>query len=75
MKQQSFTKSINQNLFIAIFALVFRPIVVMILECKDAVAKNRKLMGATDPKKADEILLEKCLVFLLIKTQSMDLTL
>ena len=26
------------------------PIVVMILECKDAVAKNRKLMGATDPK-------------------------
>ena len=30
------------------------PIVVMILECEDAVAKNRKLMGATDPKKADE---------------------
>ena len=30
------------------------PIVVMILENEDAVAKNRKLMGATDPKKADD---------------------
>ena len=35
------------------------PIVVMILECKDAVAKNRKLMGATDPKKADENTIRK----------------
>ena len=30
------------------------PIVVMILEGKDAILKNRKIMGATDPKKADE---------------------
>jgi len=29
------------------------PIVVMILEGKDAIIKNRKIMGATDPKKAD----------------------
>ncbi len=30
------------------------PIVVMILEKKDAVLGNRKIMGATDPKKAEE---------------------
>ena len=29
------------------------PIVVMILEGENAVAMNRKLMGATDPKKAE----------------------
>ncbi len=30
------------------------PIVVMMLEGKDAIKKNRDLMGATDPKKADK---------------------
>tara|TARA_B110000438_G_scaffold276372_1_gene298091 strand:- start:1266 stop:1670 length:405 start_codon:yes stop_codon:yes gene_type:complete len=30
------------------------PIIVMILEGEDAISKNRKLMGATDPLKADE---------------------
>ena len=30
------------------------PIVVMILEGKNAIANNRKLMGATDPKNAEE---------------------
>ena len=30
------------------------PVVVMVLEGKDAVAKNRELMGATDPKKAEK---------------------
>jgi nucleoside-diphosphate kinase len=35
------------------------PIVVMILEGKDAVLKNRKLMGATDPKNADENTIRK----------------
>ena len=30
------------------------PIIAMILEKENAVAENRKLMGATDPKKADE---------------------
>ena len=30
------------------------PIVVMILEGQDAVIKNRKIMGATDPKQAEE---------------------
>ncbi len=29
------------------------PVVVQVLEGDDAVAKNRKLMGATDPAKAD----------------------
>ena len=35
------------------------PIVVMILEKEDAVAANRVLMGATDPKKAEEGTLRK----------------
>jgi nucleoside-diphosphate kinase len=30
------------------------PVVVSVLEGNDAVALNRKLMGATDPKKADK---------------------
>ena len=30
------------------------PVVVMVLEGENAVAKNRTLMGATDPKKADK---------------------
>ena len=30
------------------------PVVVMVLEGENAVAKNRELMGATDPKKADK---------------------
>ena len=35
------------------------PIVVMILERENAVLENRKLMGATDPTKADEGTLRK----------------
>ena len=35
------------------------PIVVMILEGKDAILKNRKIMGVTDPKKADENTIRK----------------
>ena len=35
------------------------PIVVMILEGKNAVLSNRKLMGATDPKKAEENTIRK----------------
>ena len=35
------------------------PIVVMILEKENAVLENRKLMGATDPAKADEGTLRK----------------
>ncbi len=30
------------------------PVVVMVLEKEEAVSSNRKLMGATDPKKAEE---------------------
>ena len=30
------------------------PIVVMVLEGKNAISKNRELMGSTDPKKAEE---------------------
>jgi len=29
------------------------PVLVQVLEGADAIAKNRKIMGATDPKKAD----------------------
>ena len=35
------------------------PIVVMVLEGEDAIAKNRKLMGATDPLKSEEGTLRK----------------
>ena len=35
------------------------PIVVMILEGKNAVLANRKLMGATNPKEADEDTIRK----------------
>jgi nucleoside-diphosphate kinase len=35
------------------------PIVVMILEGENAVLKNRKLMGSTDPNKAEEGTLRK----------------
>ena len=32
--------------------MISGPVVVQVLEGKDAVAKNREVMGATDPKKA-----------------------
>ncbi len=35
------------------------PIIVMILEGKEEISQNRKLMGATDPKKAEEGTLRK----------------
>ena len=35
------------------------PIVVMVLEGEDAVSKNRQIMGATDPFKAEEGTLRK----------------
>ena len=35
------------------------PIVAMILEGENAVSSNRKLMGATDPKKAEEKTIRK----------------
>ena len=35
------------------------PILVMILEGENAVAANRKIMGATDPKKAEENTIRK----------------
>tara|TARA_A100001015_G_scaffold56655_1_gene62282 strand:+ start:902 stop:1312 length:411 start_codon:yes stop_codon:yes gene_type:complete len=35
------------------------PIVVMILEGENAIASNRKLMGATDPKNAEENTIRK----------------
>ncbi len=35
------------------------PIIVMLLEKEDAIACNRKLMGATDPKKAEDGTLRK----------------
>jgi nucleoside-diphosphate kinase len=35
------------------------PVVLMVLEGEDAVAKNREIMGATDPKKAADGTLRK----------------
>ena len=35
------------------------PIIVMILEGEEAVSRNRKIIGATDPSKADEGTLRK----------------
>jgi len=35
------------------------PIVVMVLEGENAISKNRELMGATDPKKAEKGTLRK----------------
>ena len=35
------------------------PIVVMVLQKENAISENRSLMGATDPKKADEGTLRK----------------
>ena len=35
------------------------PIVVMVLEGENVIAKNRQLMGATDPKKAEERTIRK----------------
>ncbi len=35
------------------------PIVVMILEGENAVLSNRKIMGATDPKKAEKNTIRK----------------
>jgi len=34
--------------------MISGPVVVQVLEGENAVAKNRELMGATDPKKADK---------------------
>ncbi len=34
--------------------MISGPVVVSVLEGDDAIAKHRQLMGATDPKKADE---------------------
>lgn len=34
--------------------MVTGPVVILVLEGNDAIAKNRELMGATDPKKAEK---------------------
>ena len=34
--------------------MISGPIIVQVLEGEDAIAKNRELMGATDPKKAEK---------------------
>ena len=50
------TKSFYQNLC---NYLSSGPIVVIVLEGEDAVSKNRQIMGATDPLKAEEGTLRK----------------
>ena len=47
----------------------------MILEGENAILKNRELMGATDPKKAEENTIRKLFESLLIKILYMGLTL
>ena len=61
MKLLSFIKFINLNHFTMIYAhyLASGPIVVMILEGENAVAVNRKIMGATNPKNAEENTIRK----------------
>jgi len=34
--------------------MISGPVVISVLEGENAIAKNRELMGATDPKKADK---------------------
>lgn len=34
--------------------MISGPVMVQVLEGENAIAKNRELMGATDPKKADK---------------------
>jgi nucleoside-diphosphate kinase len=34
--------------------MISGPVLVQVLEGENAIAKNRELMGATDPKKADK---------------------
>ncbi len=33
--------------------MISGPVMIQVLEGNDAIARNRELMGATDPKKAD----------------------
>ena len=61
MKLLNSIKFINQSLFYNDLCnyLSSGPIVVMILEGEDAVTKNRKIMGATDPKNAEKNTIRK----------------
>jgi nucleoside-diphosphate kinase len=34
--------------------MTYGPVMVQVLEGENAIAKNREVMGATDPKKADK---------------------
>ena len=34
--------------------MISGPVMIQVLEGEDAIAKNRQLMGATDPKKAEK---------------------
>ena len=34
--------------------MISGPVMIQVLEGEDAIAKNRQLLGATDPKKADK---------------------
>ena len=55
MKPKNFIKFINQNHSIMTFVVIFiRPNSRNDTEKDNAILENRKLMGATDPLKADE---------------------
>ena len=61
MRLQNFIKFINLNLFYNALCsyLSSGPIIVMILEGKNAVLLNRQIMGSTDPKLAEENTIRK----------------
>ena len=61
MKHLNFTKSTQSKPFYNDLCayLSSGPIFVMILEGENAILKNRELMGATDPKKAEENTIRK----------------
>ena len=61
MKLQNFIRFINPNLFTMIYVHIYLQglIFVMILEGNNAVLSNRKLMGATNPKDAEENTIRK----------------
>ena len=48
------------------------PVVAMVLEGENAVAKNRELMGATDPKRLKKALLERILLKALMQMLFME---
>ena len=56
---QNYVIEILKTFFTIVLGLSSGPIMVMILEGEDAVKTNRKIMGATNPKDAEENTIRK----------------